>query len=494
MAKTLCAISFHLCLIFLAFITPRTQAENSAVEQAMASIQAAVPTAQADPLRPVFHFRPPAQWMNDINGPIYYNGYYHIFYQHNPYGDQWGNMHWGHARSRDLVSWEHLPVALWPSKEKGEEACFSGCSVINPAGEPMLFYTSIGHSNAQQWVALPADENWLTWKKHPDNPILTETLHSPLSIPGWRDPFIFTHENQYFMVIGGGAPKVLLYQAENEKLTQWKYRGILFENPDPSVTYNECPIFFPLGQKWILIIAHDGIAQYFTGSWDTASGKFLPEKQGLINHGKNFYAPTCLPDKNGQWVLLGWWNGYDESCGGWPQNKGWNGCMTLPRILSLNPDLTLQQQPIPQIQTLRNRHLRFNEMTIENSEQVFNLGDIPADSVEILAEFELKQQDIFSLKFCRSIDGNRAIQIAYENSEINVDGVKIPWIPSQQGQTCRLNIYRDQSVLEVFVNNTFCIARVVYPEKEDCGLSAWARNGKILLKSLNIWQINSIWP
>lgn len=494
MTKNLCTISLRLCLTFLFLPSLPAWAENPAVDQAMASIQAAIPTAQADSLRPVFHFRPPAQWMNDINGPIYYNNYYHIFYQHNPYGDQWGNMHWGHARSRDLVSWEHLPVALWPSKEKGEEACFSGCSVINPAGEPMLFYTSIGHPNAQQWVALPADENWLTWKKHPDNPILTEALHSPLSIPGWRDPFIFTHENQYFMVIGGGAPKVLLYQAENEKLTQWKYRGILFENPDPNVTYNECPIFFPLGQKWILIIAHDGIAQYFTGSWDAASGKFLSEKQGLINHGKNFYAPTCMKDQNGNWVLLGWWLGYDESRGGWPQNKGWNGCMTLPRFLTLAPDLTLQQQPIPQLQSLRNRHLQFNETEIDNRQQVFDLGDLPCDTLEILARFQLNPQDRFTLDLFRSADGTRTLPITYENDELNIDGIKIPLPLPNDGQLCTLHVFRDKSVLEIFVNQQLCIARVISPPNEDRGLAFSARDGKIRLKSLDLWQINPVWP
>src|SRR5580765_20545 len=116
---------------------------GDAIARAMASVAEAAPRAEADPTRPVYHFRPPANWMNDPNGPIYHKGYYHMFYQHNPYGDKWGNMHWGHARSRDLVRWEHLPIALWPSKEAGEEHVFSGCALINDQGQPMIFYTSI---------------------------------------------------------------------------------------------------------------------------------------------------------------------------------------------------------------------------------------------------------------------------------------------------------------------------------------------------------------
>jgi len=81
--------------------------------------------------------------MNDPNGTIYRDGWYHLFYQHNPYGDDWGHIHWGHARSRDLARWEHLPIALWPSAEKREAHCFSGCAAIDGTGRPMIFYTSI---------------------------------------------------------------------------------------------------------------------------------------------------------------------------------------------------------------------------------------------------------------------------------------------------------------------------------------------------------------
>jgi beta-fructofuranosidase len=138
----------------------------------MASVAEAVPRAEADPTRPVYHFRPPAYWMNDPNGPIYHKGYYHMFYQHNPYGDQWGNMHWGHARSRDLVRWEHLPIALWPSKEVGEEHVFSGCALINNQGQPMIFYTSIAQGKsageyAEQWAAI-GDDSLIHWQNiHP---------------------------------------------------------------------------------------------------------------------------------------------------------------------------------------------------------------------------------------------------------------------------------------------------------------------------------------
>ena len=110
----------------------------------MAALQAGVEQANADKRLPLYHFRPQAGWMGDLNGPIYYKGYYHIFYQHYPYGTGFvDNVYWGHARSKDLVYWEHLPIALAPSKYKGEKSCYSGDIIITKSGTPMILYTSI---------------------------------------------------------------------------------------------------------------------------------------------------------------------------------------------------------------------------------------------------------------------------------------------------------------------------------------------------------------
>src|SRR5439155_17724157 len=148
--------------------------DQAAIDRAMTADRDAARRIGNHPARPTFHFLGPANWMNDPNGPIFYGGYYHMFYQHNPYGDKWGHMHWGHARSKDLVHWEHLPIALWPSKTQGEEHCFSGCAALNANGEPMIFYTSIGHPKPECWIALPEDKDLLRWKKFDGNPVLTE--------------------------------------------------------------------------------------------------------------------------------------------------------------------------------------------------------------------------------------------------------------------------------------------------------------------------------
>ena len=169
----------------------RADERDDLLARAEASVREAARRVEDDPTRPVFHVLPPAQWINDPNGPLFYNGEYHLFYQHNPYGDRWGHMHWGHVRSKDLVHWEHLPIALWPSKAKGEEHVFSGSAVIDRDGKPMLFYTSIGGRLPEQWAAVPEDDGLIKWKKHPANPILTEALHGDVKVHEWRDPFLF---------------------------------------------------------------------------------------------------------------------------------------------------------------------------------------------------------------------------------------------------------------------------------------------------------------
>jgi len=193
----------RMCAALAAAGSAEAGPENPAVVKAMKSVWAAVPKAAADPNRPVYHFHPPANWNNDPNGTVWYKGWHHLFYQFNPYGAVWGNMHWGHARSRDLVNWEHLPIALWPSKEQGEDHVFSGAAIAGPDGLPWVFYTSVGTRPPEQWLAIPQDDDLIEWKKYPANPILTLKIHGATNVNEWRDPFLFREGGKTYMVCGG---------------------------------------------------------------------------------------------------------------------------------------------------------------------------------------------------------------------------------------------------------------------------------------------------
>ena len=215
---------------------------NDLIIRATTAVEVAAPRARQDPWHPIFHITSPAQWMNDPNGPIYYRGQYHLFYQLHPFSERSGPKYWGHVRSRDLAKWEALPIALAPSTEAGEAEVWSGCCAVNGEGKPMIFYTSIAagkspQTHAEQWAAI-GDRDLLSWTKSPANPVLSEALHDGKKVYDWRDPFIFSEGKRTFMVLGGnlnqakgGEAVVNIYEAENADLTQWKYRGVLFQIP-----------------------------------------------------------------------------------------------------------------------------------------------------------------------------------------------------------------------------------------------------------------------
>lgn len=449
------------CLHFLAFGgTNAIDDREGALLRAMASVNNAAERASKDSLRPQFHFRPPGNWMNDPNGPIFHRDYYHMFYQHNPYGDAWGHMHWGHSRSKDLVHWEHLPVALWPSEPSGEKHCFSGCAALNAKGEPMIFYTSIGHPRPECWIALPEDSDLIRWKKFHGNPILTEA--SPgTNYYDFRDPFVFKHQNRTFMVHGGNLNKakggqavVSLYEAENPELTKWKYRSIPFHHPDPKVVNIECPLFFPLDGKFVLITSPHRACDYFIGKFDPDAGKFTFEIQGMLDHSSQFYAPNCLEDSQGRRILWGWIRGF-------PERQGWNGCLSVPRILSIRNG-RLVQTPAPEVARLRQREL--------------GNGKLPAQ-----AEIEFVWQPEKSNSELPLFEGGQPVRI--NNGELELLKARIK-LPDQN--RIQFRIFFDRSVTEVFLNDgSESITRVAR-------LKEGAPFAK-MVSDLKVWELKSIW-
>ncbi len=329
------------------------------LRKAMEAALAAIPTAAADPARPVYHFHPPANWNNDPNGTIFYRGWHHLFYQFNPYGSSWGHMHWGHARSRDLVNWDHLPIALGPSEDKGETHIYSGAATLARDGRPRLIYTSIGNRPPEQWLASPLlssslDDELLAWRKSDRNPILTLAAHGKLNVGDWRDPFLFQQQGRTYMVCGGntsdrrsgGTAAVQLYRAENDELTAWKHLGVVFTYRNREIVNIECPNLFPLEGKWVLLISPHKACEYFIGALDLARPRFEPDTQGILDAG-NAYASNISVDAQGRTILWLW--GRTQN----PEAKGWNSVMVLPRILSIGPDGFLRQQPAPEFETLR---------------------------------------------------------------------------------------------------------------------------------------------
>ena len=175
----------------------------------------------ADPNRPQYHFLPSANWMNDPNGPIFHNGVFHMFYQYNPHGGFWGTMHWGHATSRDLLHWQHQPVAMAPTPGgPDKEGVFSGSAIIHN-GVPTLIYTGV---NPEVQCLATSTDGMKTWQKYSANPIIAGPPKG-LTVAGFRDPCVWREGSDWYMVVGTGFRKVggaaLLYRSSD--LRKWEY-------------------------------------------------------------------------------------------------------------------------------------------------------------------------------------------------------------------------------------------------------------------------------
>jgi beta-fructofuranosidase len=463
-----------------------------ALDKANASVAAAAARVAADPLRPQYHVLPAAQWINDPNGPILHGGYYHLFFQHNPYGDGWGHMHWGHVRSRDLVRWERLPIALAPSLGQGEEHCFSGCAVITRAGQPLFLYTSIGPQKnagdaADQWAALGSPD-LLTWKKHPANPVLSESLHGDQKIYDWRDPFVFEQGGRTFAVLGGnlnrgagGQGIVALYEAENDELTKWKYRGILFQHPDPEVGNIECPNFFPLDGRWVLIVSPHRAVEWFVGDFDAETGKFAWKNRGRVDASDQYYAPNGLVDAQGRRVLWGWIRGF-------PEGRGWNGCLSLPRVLGVDDDGRLTQQPLPELSGLRGKPRSWKDLEIPADGEA--KLDLEGTALELEARFAPSAAEAVGLRLRSSGNPQKSVDVVLRKGELEVAGVKAPLAA---GANRTLRLFLDHSTLEASCGPHASITRVIEFGDGPLEVVPITRGGAGRIEELTAWELGRIW-
>ncbi len=475
-------------LLAAALASSQIRAAEDPLQMAMESVKAAIPTAAADPERPVYHFHPPANWNNDPNGTMFYRGWHHLFYQFNPYGSLWGHMHWGHARSRDLVNWEHLPIALAPSEEKGETAVFSGGAMMTRQGQPRIFYTSIGNRAPEQWMAAPVDDDMIVWKKSQQNPVLTTVAHGALKVFDWRDPFLFTEAGVTYMVCGGntsgqkwgGAGQVQLYRATNGELTKWKHLGPVFACRDREIINIECPNLFKLDGKWVLIVSPQKPCEYFVGSLDLNRPRFIPETRGVLDAGDD-YASNISTDPSGRTILWLW--GRTEN----PPSKGWNSVMTLPRILSIGPDGFLWQRPAAEFEKLRTAPFPAATSGPLTATPTVIRG-IRGDCMELECDLALGKAAAVTVELRRSDSGKAGASITM-NSEGLLSVGKATTLLGKNDRY-HLRIFLDKRVLEVYANDGMAaLYGTTDAGRDDLGIAASARGDGAELTSIKGWHM-----
>ncbi len=495
------------------------QTMSDTIALAEASVAAAEARAAADPFRPSFHYRPPAQWMNDICGALWHEGWYHIFFQFNPFADRcdWRQVNscWGHARSRDLVAWEHLPIAIAPSFDEGNVQCASGCAMHRADGTPMLFY---GHTPQpregvrpprQQRAALPLDADLRTWRTL-DIGLARGQSGVPIDIADhWTDMFAFRDAGRTFAIFK--EARGLVVEAHNPALTRWQAVGHI------EGIEGECPNFIKLQGRWLLLRSTYPMT-YQVGTFDPQRVAFNPDgPAGIVDyayglapgdsggctlrwqdtgvpvcrqgappaHSENrgFYASSTFADAAGRVLLLAWVGAF--------RAHGWNCCMSLPRELSLDAEGRLVQTPIQELAALRSHHAVLRPHTLSNVP--LRMESLRGDTFEILADVELETAQSIQLSL-RDESGQAGIVIRYDGQSLDANGTVLPQILSSTPQRIQLHLFYDKSVVELFVNGgRQTVTRVAYPPSHDLHVEIVASGGEARIEHFEGWRMMGVW-
>ncbi|MBL7828720.1 MAG: glycoside hydrolase family 32 protein [Saprospiraceae bacterium] len=438
-----------------------------------------------EPHRPQYHFSPPAKWMNDPNGMVYYEGEYHLFYQYYPDGNTWGPMHWGHAVSEDMVKWKHLPIALFPDPLG---YIFSGSAVVDwkntsglgKDGRPAMVAIYTYHSPESeksgsntfqnQGIAYSLDKG-RTWQKYEGNPVLKNP-----GIRDFRDPKVIWHEaSQTWMMALAVKDKISFYTSTN--LLQWKHSADF--NP-PWAAYGgvwECPDFFPLktptgAEKWVLLVSINPGApnggsgtQYFIGNFDGKRFRTETNEIKWLDYGADNYAGVTwsdVPKTDGRRLFIGWMSNWTYAQ--IVPTEVWRSAMTVPRALELQErdgQYSLVSKPVRELQVLRSKVVQVKSSRI----------NLPSDCLDI--ELSAVATD-FKLTFSNE-KGEKVIlekkgdEITFDRSRSGIaafssDFKQIHRAPAQNLVIKNIRVFLDRSSMEFFFNDgALAVTELVFP-------------------------------
>ena len=492
---------------------------------------------RTEAFRPQFHFSPDSMWMNDPNGMVYYKGEYHLFYQHHPFSNIWGPMHWGHAVSRDLIHWETLPVALYPDSLG---TIFSGSAVIdwnNTSGlgsrrnPPMVaIFTHYNQqlervsSNQFQYQSLAYSlDRGRTWTKYQGNPV----VQNP-GIRDFRDPKVsWYEEGQKWIMVFAAGDRILFYSSPN--LIDWHKESEFSAPRAANEGVWECPDFFSLEsgneKKWVLLVSigaggpqGGSGTKYYIGDFD--GSRFTCDdpsgRSRWLDQGKDNYAGVTwsdIPSDDGRRIFMGWMSNWQYAMS--VPTYRWRSAMTLPRELRLVKDqdgFILTSVPVEETRELRSVRKRLEPGPVEDGSSVGPelKGGYPLFEIDLTFEFNPRETDDTKFGIILENSQNEQLLLIYDASSqyVIIDrnqsgitgfsqyfpGIHYAYYQPQEEGVIRFHIFVDLSSAELFVDRgDLVMTDLCFPEKEYGTISLYSKGGSVNLKQGDIYLLKRIW-
>lgn len=491
---------------------------------------------KGDRYRPNYHFTAPEHWMNEPHAPIYYNGKYHLFYQFNPAGPFWHQIHWGHATSDDMIHWEDSPIALSPTEgTAARDGVWSGSATYDENGVPVLFYTA-GHDemkpNQMTGMAKAADVNDVNlhhWNMNP-NPVTIqeENIDTPkgkVMFGQFRDPYVWKDGDKWYQLVGSGVEDAggtaLLYTSED--LEHWKYEKPLMigdkgQYPRTGDVW-ELPFLVPIKneetgeQKYVFMISPYYMTPspyaarftfYWIGTWDPERLEFIPdtEEPKMFDYGEHFTGAQGFVDEKERTIVTSILQDrrseVDKYQSGWAHGAG------MPLEIYLNEGQDLGIRPIIEIQSLRKEEL----LTIENTtmaEANKQLEKINSDQFEIELELDVSNTKAVGLKLLKDQSNREETIIFYDNETrtVHIDRERSSLNPDiekgiQGGELnledniLKLQLFVDKSIVEAYLNNEKSISSRVFPTLDQSkGLELYGIEGDPFVHSMSVWSMDT---
>lgn len=478
-------------------------------------------TTNKEKYRPAYHHTPLYGWMNDPNGMFYKDGVWHLYYQWNPYGSKWQNMTWGHSSSKDLVTWEHQPVAI---EANGLGAVFSGSSVVdteNTAGfgenAVVSLYTSADASQIQSLAH--SEDNGLTFEIFPGNPVIT--LESEA-----RDPNMFWDDNNkcWVLSLAHALDHEMLFFTSPD-LKEWTLQSAFGKGIGAQDGVWECPDLFKLKldgtdeEKWVLVCNINpggpfggSATQYFIGDFDgktfiadTDDTGSIPTK--WMDFGKDHYATVSwsnAPDNRR--TLIGWMSNWQYAAE--VPTKQYRSANTLPREAGLfkgaDGQIYMSSAPSPELITLRDKEItKVKNKSIGRKAREYALTTSNDGVCEILLDLDCRKADSIGIRI--SNKEGEFVTMTYNPSDntlsfdrrhsgivdFSQDFPAVTVAPTfENGNKVSLRIFIDKSSMEVFGNNgKFVMTNLVFPTKPYSTISIEANGGNAKIENLKIYSI-----